>query len=182
VFASPSEIFVHDYETLKGVLNNPTKMNLIAGSLPLRRQLLEQQIHGVVRQSGQKLLFRVSPESPSSTFAASSGLVLWSCLSPIDGGTFEMTSIQAFLARTAVKLPNTTFNVKDTITFLANKSGGVHSGLAKKDNELEFVWLGKTFGIGGMPSFAFIFIDIIKVFINSTDSLYQFARTSITND
>ncbi|MGR3248079.1 MAG: hypothetical protein ACU0HS_01535 [Paracoccus sp. (in: a-proteobacteria)] len=153
-------------------------MSLIQASLPLRRQLLDQLIHDVVRHSGKKLLFRVSPEGPAPS--GGGNRVSWSCIAPFEGGITEMITIKDFLSRTVVRLPNTRFTVKDTISFLANKSGGVHTGVAKEENELEFVWMGTTLGVGGMPSFAFIFVDIIKTFIISTEELYQFAKSNIT--
>lgn len=177
MFASESEIFVYDYEFLKDVLKNPTKMGLIDASKPLRRQLLDQHIHKIIRRSGQKLFFRVSPEVKPSPIGGAGLFTIWSSISPVEGGTVEMITVQKFLARTAVRLPNTTMTVRNTIDYFANRAGGVHYGPVKQNNEMEFVRLGETLEIAGMPSLAFIFIDIIKTFVSSTTDLYNFAIT-----
>lgn len=170
------DVFCRDCDKLeRAIAERDNEDAIFDVAAPLRRLLLDQTVHAVMRACGERidLVFKVSP-MPSLPPGFRLGTPTFECISdglPADKCLPALKpcelSLEKFLRHVIMRANGREYTARDVIKFLANKEGSVHWD-PNLDPEQEILRkLNSTIRLFGVPMVTYCVRGVAKVVLHA---------------
>lgn len=180
---SDEQIFIWDYEKLHSIYNHPSERNLLDASVPLRRLLLDKPkdtrktlIENLSEKYKIELRFKLVSKNFIDDIPSSFPSPRLSFFNPDPSYAPQLQnkelSLVDFLSYHLSGESGVKHSVENIIKYMANVAGGVHLGSPQNAKAKSLNLISVGFTVDGRPLISELLRIIIKIFLNSLESLY----------